>query len=102
MKKFLHDMLEQAGVTVDGAAPYDMQILYERVYNKVFWQQSLGLGESYMHGWWECQQLDELAYRVLLAKADRRLESHIKISLKNFWYTLRLLYSSQTNHLVLW
>jgi cyclopropane-fatty-acyl-phospholipid synthase len=57
-------LLERAGVTIDGPAPYDIQVHDERVFRRVFMQGSLGLGESYMDGWWDCVALDEFICRV--------------------------------------
>ncbi len=38
-------------------------------------QGSLGLGESYMDGWWDCEQLDQFFFRVLRARLDREVGS---------------------------
>jgi cyclopropane-fatty-acyl-phospholipid synthase len=36
-------------------------------YSRVMHQGSYGLGESYVDGWWDCAQLDEFFYRILIA-----------------------------------
>ncbi len=41
-------------------------------------QGSLGLGESYMDGWWECDQLDEFIARLLHIDIESLVSSNIK------------------------
>ena len=41
--------------------------------DRVLAQGSLGLGESYMDGWWDCDQLDELIHRVLRGRLDAQV-----------------------------
>ena len=41
-----------------------------RFYARVLAQGSLGLGEAYMDGWWDCERLDEFFYRILTAELD--------------------------------
>lgn len=64
MKNLLQGLLDQAGVTINGSKPYDIQVHDERFYKQFLLNPSLGAGESYMQGWWECAQLDELFFRV--------------------------------------
>ena len=66
-------MLSDAGVSLDGARPWDVQVRDERLFGRILAQGSLGLGESYVEGWWDCDRLDELTHRVLLAGADAHL-----------------------------
>ncbi|MEZ4364152.1 MAG: cyclopropane fatty acyl phospholipid synthase [Kofleriaceae bacterium] len=67
------DWFASAGVTLGGAAPYDPTILDERFYARLLRDGPLGLGESYMEGWWECDQLDELIARILRGARRRPL-----------------------------
>jgi len=66
--------LERAGVTLDGPAPWDPQIHDRRLFARGLLHGTLGLGEAYMDGWWDCAQPDELFARVLRSTtpADRR------------------------------
>ena len=63
----VRDLLARADVTIDGDRPWDIQIHDERLYARMLAQGSLGVGESYMDGWWDCEQLDEFMARVLRA-----------------------------------
>ena len=58
-EKEMRTLLERADIGVDGARPWDFQVHDQRFYRRVFSQGSLGLGESYMDGWWDCPALDQ-------------------------------------------
>ena len=67
-------LLSLAGINISGNNPWDIKIINDDFYDRVIAWGSLGLGESYMDGWWDCQQLDEFFYRIL--RSD--IESQIK------------------------
>ncbi|MGV3642285.1 MAG: cyclopropane fatty acyl phospholipid synthase [Adhaeribacter sp.] len=60
-------ILDLAGIQVNGPQPWDMQVHDERLYRRVLSQGTLGLGEAYMDGWWDCDQLDACICRILRA-----------------------------------
>jgi cyclopropane-fatty-acyl-phospholipid synthase len=68
-------LLEHAGILLDGSRPTDMRVHDERLYARVFSHGSLGLGESYMDGWWDSEDLPGLFTRVLGAQLDTELKS---------------------------
>jgi cyclopropane-fatty-acyl-phospholipid synthase len=67
-------LLAQADVAINGDRPWDLQVHDERFYARVFAKGELGLGESYMDGWWDCERLDELICRALRADLRSRIE----------------------------
>jgi len=80
-------ILDMAGIKINGNDPWDIQIKNADFYNRVLTQGSLGLGESYMDGWWDCQKLDEFFTRILSAKIDRKIKGDWKLLLSlGFWY----------------
>lgn len=58
-------LLEGTEITLNGTNPWDPQIHNDQFYKRILAQGSLGLGESYMDGWWDCAQLDEFIARLL-------------------------------------
>ncbi len=68
-------LLERADVRVGGTREWDIQIHHPQVLQRILAQGSLGLGESYMDGWWDCERVDEFIARVLRARLDRRVGS---------------------------
>jgi cyclopropane-fatty-acyl-phospholipid synthase len=68
--EILKALLEKADVTVNGARAWDIRVFDRAAYKRIFSSWSLGLGESYMDGEWDCDQLDELFTRLLRADID--------------------------------
>lgn len=81
----VRELLNIAGITINGDQPYDITVHNRSFYKRLLKYQTLGLGESYMDGWWDCKAPDQLINRVLLAK----LQERIKNSLKLKWHILR-------------
>jgi len=65
-------ILAGAGIQIDGQRPWDIQVHDDRLYQRIFTQGSLGLGESYMDGWWDCKALDQLFTKLLRVDIDDR------------------------------
>ena len=85
-KTVLQRILDAAGVQIDGTRPWDIQIRNPGFYGRVLSGASLGLGESYMDGWWDCEALDQFFERVL----EARLDEKVKISALLFlWIVLK-------------
>ncbi len=66
-KNRIEQLLERTGIGINGSASWDICVKDERFFARVLAQGSLGFGESYMDGWWECARVDELFYRLLRA-----------------------------------
>ncbi len=66
-------LLAEADIRIDGGRPWDLQVRHPDVLNRILARGSLGLGESYMDGWWDCEQVDEFIARVLRAQLHRRV-----------------------------
>ena len=75
VKEKAQELLALGGIEINGKNPWDMQVHDERLYDRVFAKGSLGLGESYMDGWWGAEALDELFARALDANIDTYLKS---------------------------
>lgn len=68
-------LLAGANIRINGNRPWDLQIHNAHFFERVLAEGSLGLGESYMEGWWDCDQLDEFFHRILRAGLDRKVQS---------------------------
>jgi cyclopropane-fatty-acyl-phospholipid synthase len=64
-RRVFERLLNGSGVTLNGDAPQDLHIFHPDVFSRILHQGTLGLGESYMDGWWDCDRIDDLAYRLL-------------------------------------
>jgi len=72
-QRLVHEVFAGCGIEIGGSAPWDIQVRDERFYNMVLGKGSLGLGESYMAGYWECDQLDECFTRLLRTDIEKRV-----------------------------
>lgn len=79
---FIRDLLTQAEIEVDGKNPWDIQVHNPSFYSRVLQDASLGLGESYMDGWWDSEAIDQLVYRVLKAGLDTKVKGNWKLALQ--------------------
>ncbi len=84
-QKALENILALADIQVNGQRPWDMQILDDRTIMPVLNKGSMGLGETYMKHWWDCEALDQFSCKIL--KAD--LESKVKSSLRTLLIVLK-------------
>ena len=80
--KKIADILSLADVEINGARPWDLQVHNSKFYTRVITSGSVGLGESYVDGWWDCEKLDEFFLKVLranLAAKIRPWTEHVNI-----------------------
>ena len=71
-EKTVRTLLEQAGICIDGTSPWDIKVHHPGFYKRVITQGTLGLGESFMAGWWTCDAIDELFCKILTAELHNR------------------------------
>ncbi|MGL4601792.1 MAG: cyclopropane fatty acyl phospholipid synthase [Plesiomonas sp.] len=81
-QRIASELLGKAGITLNGNQPFDMKIKHPDTLMRILKEGSLGLGESYMDGWWDCEQLDVFFDKVLTAKLDKKLPSHFQDTLR--------------------
>ena len=74
-KQKVVELLKIAGITLNGSHPFDIQVHNEKFYSRVLAEGFLGLGESYMDGWWDCDRIDEFIYRLFDANLRTRLKT---------------------------
>ncbi len=93
-KKKLHNRIEHllslADVAVNGRRPWDIHVHNDNFYHTVLKYGSIGLGESYMVGWWDATQVDEFVCRVLKADLPQKF-----ISVQDFLCYLQALVLNQ-------
>ena len=84
-REVLQEFLKPADVRLNGERKWDIQINNDGFYSKILTGGSLAFGETYMDGWWECDALDELFYRLQRAM----LKKKIKRPSKSIWSLFR-------------
>lgn len=81
----LVDLLAGTGIHFNGHQPWDIRVRDDEVYRRILANGSLGFGEAYMDGLWECDQIDELITRLLSYNINDKIRG---------WTRLRLLAES--------
>lgn len=66
-------LLATADIRVGGGRPWDMRVHHPHTFDRILTYGSLGLGESYVDGWWDCDQVDEFITRILRARLDEQV-----------------------------
>ncbi|MCF8332084.1 MAG: cyclopropane fatty acyl phospholipid synthase [Bacteroidales bacterium] len=80
-KKILTDLFNDVGIQINGNDPWDIQVHNDRIYKRLLRDGALGLGESYMDGWWDCDALDEFVKKLLIKNLDQRVKGQLKTQL---------------------
>ena len=70
--------LELAGILVDGSQDWDIQVNDRRWFRRVFLEKNLGLGESYMDGWWDCRRIDEMINHLLRSGIQNEIKGGLR------------------------
>ncbi len=81
----IRNLLSSANIEVNGNNPWDIQVHDPRFYNRVLREIELGLGESYVDGWWDCQALDQFTDRALRASLEKQIKGNWRI----MWHVFR-------------
>jgi cyclopropane-fatty-acyl-phospholipid synthase len=66
-------LLQEAGITIDGNEPWDIQIHDGRLWKKIGLYGTLGFGEAYTDGWWDAPSVDQLVYRLAKLRAEQKV-----------------------------
>lgn len=79
-KEIIEETLAIADIRINGKRPWDIKVYNEDFYPRVLSDGSLGLGESYMDGWWDADSLDETIYRILHARLDEQIRLNWQVA----------------------
>lgn len=70
-------LLESCDVQIGGDRPWDIRVHNDAVFDRVLSSGTLGLGEAYMDGWWDCDALDQLFCKLLRSDIQSKLKPDI-------------------------
>lgn len=80
-KERISKLFALADIKINGNRPWDIRVHDERFYKRMLSDGSLGFGESYMDGWWDCPKLDECTFRLLRANLRDKFKPNLKLML---------------------
>lgn len=81
-KNIISTLLNSTGIQINGQNPFDIQVHNEKFYGRVLNEGALGLGESYMDGWWDCAHLDCFFEKILRANLENKIKKSKRLLLK--------------------
>lgn len=86
-EELLQAKFKSAGIDCKKDNTYGLKIHDPRFYDRVLKHGSLGLGESYIDGWWDAEHVDEMICNI----TKFSLETTIKPSLQQIWHVSKYL-----------
>ena len=58
-------LLEHTDIRINGNNRWDIQVHDNRFYKRALGEAELGIGETYIDGWWDCEEIDTLISKLL-------------------------------------
>ncbi|MFC0269234.1 cyclopropane fatty acyl phospholipid synthase [Kushneria aurantia] len=89
-RKLVQQWLETAGIQLNGERACDIRVHNPGFYTRVIRNGSLGLGESYMEGWWSCERIDQFIEKLLRAN----LGEHAHTRREKLFYQLQTTFTN--------
>jgi len=82
-KTLCENFFASAGITLNGSKDHDIKVNDKRFYKAVITRGSVGIGEAYMKGWWDCRNVD-----LFIAKAfSHNLDQQLRLPLPYMLHT---------------
>ncbi len=69
----VEQLLNAAGITINGQQPYDIRVRNPRMFGRVLASGDRGLAESYMDGDWDADAVDQVVDRLFHYEVDRKV-----------------------------
>ena len=76
MRQRFQEILAPAEIALDGANRWDVQVHNEELFLRLAKDGTLGLGEAYMDGWWDCDAIDEMITRAFRAGLEDKIRNN--------------------------
>ncbi len=85
LESTIQSLLAPADIQLQGNRPWDIHIYNNALYSRVLAEGSIGLGESYMDGWWDCHALDQCFARIL----SHRITERLPLTRQLMWHIIK-------------
>ncbi|MCY7423174.1 MAG: cyclopropane fatty acyl phospholipid synthase [Chitinophagaceae bacterium] len=84
-KTLVEEMFLRANIRINGNQPCDILVKNDAFYKRVLRDGQLGIGESYVDGWWECDDIPEMTNRFIRLNLLEDTAKNIKFVLNYLW-----------------
>jgi cyclopropane-fatty-acyl-phospholipid synthase len=92
-REAVEQLFRAADIRIGGGRPWDIQVHDERFFPRVLAGGTLGFGEAYVDGWWDCEALDVMCCCAIRARIEERFASSLR---DLFAFTISLLSNRQS------
>jgi len=76
------EIFNLAGININGTNPWDIRVHNSGFYKRAITEAELGVGESYMDGWWDAEQVDEMIFRIVRTNWENKVRPKASVDLK--------------------
>lgn len=76
------EIFNLAGININGTNPWDIRVHNSGFYKRAITEAELGVGESYMDGWWDTEQVDEMIFRIVRTNWENKVRPKASVDLK--------------------
>ncbi len=76
MRQRFQEILAPAEIALDGSNRWDVQVHNEELFSRLAKDGTLGMGEAYMDGWWDCDAIDEMITRAFRAGLEDEIRNN--------------------------
>lgn len=74
-KESIISLLEKADIRINGNREWDVRVHNDALYPRILKEGTLGAGEAYMDGWWDCDAMDIMFYKAIKGHLESRFSS---------------------------
>ena len=79
-KSTVEALLLGTEINFNGTEPQDIIVHNPDFYSRVLKEGTLGFGESYMDGWWDCKELDVLFYKLFSKEIEKKIKTNWQLT----------------------
>lgn len=79
-KSAIEALLLGTDITINGTESHDIIVHNPDFYTRVLKEGSLGFGESYVEGWWDCKELDILFYKLFSNEIEKKIKPNWQLA----------------------
>ncbi len=94
-QEIVEGLLNQAGIFVGGNNPWDIKVNDERFFKSIVKDGELGLGESFMKGWWTSPKMDQMIFKLFEGNIQEKVKENLKTLL---WIAFTKITNFQTKN----
>jgi len=81
----LERFLDNKNIAFNGSNAWDIKVYNPNLYKRMLLEGSIGFGEAYMDGWWDCDRIDQLFHRLCTGKSVYKTKLYPQAIKNRLW-----------------